>query len=201
MSPWETALKAESKRLRGHVGVLCIGVSSFIFLAIIGSELVRLSGDNPVDVSVLLSSIGGDMRLIGGFWPAGVDPLTVGFAITSLAIAMVVTVAVAKLPSQGSTPALQLTVDEYVRLTALVASARTVSTVGGGIIWLLVPVLATGDAYPKFCCVIFVLLGLLCFRLAATLPVPVSYWEADQEEMQVKSCCVVYEGDSFVWVG
>lgn len=124
------------------------------------------------------------MRLIGGFWPAGVDPLTVGFAITSLAIAMVVTVAVAKLPSQGSTPALQLTVDEYVRLTALVASARTVSTVGGGIIWLLVPVLATGDAYPKFCCVIFVLLGLLCFRLAATLPVPVSYWEADQEEMQ-----------------
>lgn len=164
----DTLIGSESKRLRGCFLINLLANSTIV--AALYAEIILLWKTGPQEVSEL--------------WPGGLDPLAVGLAITSLTVAMVIAVGVARFPSLSAVQEGKETVDAYVRGMHLMQTTRLVAGVSGLILLILVPLLASGGGYHIICAVAFTLLALLCFRLSCAVPVPITDWERDIEEQK-----------------
>lgn len=129
---------------------------------------------NSTAIFILLPTFGRKITDLSNLWPIGLDPLSIGLAITSLTVTIVIAVGVTQFPHFHAVRDGKESVDAYVRAMHLVQTARLVATVSGVFLLGLVPLMALGDAYRVICAVVFAFLGLLCFRLSCAVPLPIA---------------------------
>lgn len=183
----ESLIAVESKRLRSSFMGLCIACVPFVVavhLAVAGFALMVSGTSGTFIIVELFTGYLGTMNRWAAAWPTGLDPLAAGLAITSLSVAMVVAVAVVRLPSRFTLREGQATVEEHVRQEHLVKTARLVTICSGLLLFILASVLVWGGGYRAICAAVLVLLALLCLRLSCAVPIPETDWEQYRKEEQ-----------------